>query len=210
MDVEYPELDGLVNKAREGGAKEETKGGSGKTELKITLYSNGFVVDDGAFRPYEAEENKQFMKELNEGYVPKEIQGKYKGGVSVGLEDKRKEAYRPPTPPAYTAYSGAGESMGGTQGKGLEINKNGGGLPPVDEAQPKTTINIRFHNGSNASITLNLTHRVSDIHSYVMEAAPVDGEYQLITGFPPKPLSDPSKTVVEAGLKNARITQKIL
>jgi hypothetical protein len=31
------------------------------------------------------------MKELNEGFVPKEIQEKYKGkgGVNVGLEDKR-------------------------------------------------------------------------------------------------------------------------
>ena len=52
------------------------------------------------------------MKELNDGYVPKEIQDKYKGGVSVGLEDKRKEAYRPPTPPKYVAYSGAGASLG--------------------------------------------------------------------------------------------------
>ena len=40
-----------------------------------------------------------------------------------------------------------------------------------------------------------MTHTVSDIHAYVMNAAPVDGEYSLITGFPPKPLSDPSKTI---------------
>jgi hypothetical protein len=31
------------------------------------------MVDEGEFRPYDAPENKQFMKELNEGYVPKEI-----------------------------------------------------------------------------------------------------------------------------------------
>jgi len=52
------------------------------------------------------------MKELNEGYVPKEIQDKYKGGVSVGLEDKRKEMYTPPPPPKYVAYSGQGMSLG--------------------------------------------------------------------------------------------------
>ena len=74
-------------------------------------------MDEGEFRPYESEENKAFMKELNEGYVPKEIQDKYRGkGVSVGLEDRRKEAFRPPTPPRYVAYSGSGLSMGGTQG----------------------------------------------------------------------------------------------
>ena len=48
------------------------------------------------------------MKELNEGYVPKELQGKHKGGVSVGLEDKRQEEYVPPPPPKYVAYSGQG------------------------------------------------------------------------------------------------------
>jgi len=50
-------------------------------------------------------------------------------------------------------------------------------MPPVDESQPKTTIQIRFHNGERASITLNLSHHVSDIHEYVMTAAPVDGDY---------------------------------
>ncbi len=46
------------------------------------------------------------MAELNQGYVPQEVRDKYPGGISVGLADKRKEAYRPPTPPKYVAYSG--------------------------------------------------------------------------------------------------------
>ena len=178
--------------------------------MKITLYSNGFIVADGPFRQYDAPENKQFMKELNEGYVPNEIRDKYKGGVSVGLSDKRKEAYRPPTPPKYVAYSGQGQSMGGVQGQGLTVDKTAGGLPPVDESKPKTTIQIRFHNGEKASITINLDRRVADIHEYVMSAAPVDGDYQLVFGFPPKALTDPSKTIEEAGLKSAAVTQRIL
>ena len=51
-----------------------------------------------------------------------------------------------------------------------------------------------------------MTHTVNDIHSYVMTAAPVEGEYQLVSGFPPKPLNDPSKTIEAAGLKNAAVT----
>mmetsp|Transcript_27074 Transcript_27074/g.26133 ORF Transcript_27074/g.26133 Transcript_27074/m.26133 type:complete len:148 (+) Transcript_27074:269-712(+) len=147
------------------------------------------------------------MKELNEGYVPKEIQEKYKGkGVSVGLEDRRKDEYRPPTPPKYVAYSGEGQSMGGTQGQGLAVNASAGGKPVVDEGAPSTTVQIRFHNGQTASLTLNLTHTISDIHMFVMTAAPVEGEYQLIAGFPPKPLLDPSQSVAQAGLKSAKIT----
>lgn len=106
MAVENPtDIDGIVEKARQGG-KQHAESGSDKPQLKITLYSNGFVVGDGPFRPYDAPESQQFMKELNEGYVPQEVRGQYKGGVDVGLEDKRKEAYRPPTPPKYVAYSG--------------------------------------------------------------------------------------------------------
>jgi UBX domain-containing protein 1 len=80
----------------------------------------------------------------------------------------------------------------------------------VDESQPTTNLQIRFHNGERVSLKVNLTHRVADIHDYVMNAAPVDGEYSLVSGFPPKALTDPSKTIEEAGLKSASITQKLL
>ncbi len=35
---------------------------------KVTLYRNGFTVDDGAFRDYNDPANKKFMAELNKGY----------------------------------------------------------------------------------------------------------------------------------------------
>ena len=56
---------------------------------------------------------------------------------------------------------------------------------------------------------MNLTHTVADIHSYVMSVAPVEGTYNLVNGFPPKPLTDPSATIESAGLKNAALTQKL-
>lgn len=62
MAVENPaddDLEAIVAKAKAGGQQHATegKGGAPKTELKITLYSNGFIVDDGPFRPYTAPEN---------------------------------------------------------------------------------------------------------------------------------------------------------
>ena len=89
------------------------------------------------------------MKELNDGRVPREIHEQTKGkDISVGLSDKRKERYRPPTPPAYVAYSGQGVSMGGTASAGGTVNKEStDGKPVVDESKETTNINIRFHNG---------------------------------------------------------------
>ena len=53
-----------------------------------------------------------FMKELNEGYIPKELMKKYNKQIGIALEDKRDTKFRPPTPPKYIAYSGEGMSIG--------------------------------------------------------------------------------------------------
>ena len=203
------DVDKIVSKA-----KENTSSGSGPgkegIQLKISLYENGFVVDEGEFRDYEGDQNKQFIKELSEGYVPRELQTKFKGKqVDVSLEDKRTEKYRPPTPPPYVAYQGPGTSLGGADGVGLAVNKETG-MPTIDDSQPTTKIQFRFHNGEKQAVTFNITHTIGDIHLYIMMAAPVDGSYELMSGFPPKPLGDQSLTIEEAGLKGAAITQKIL
>lgn len=118
------------------------------------------------------------MKELNEGYVPKELREKYNKKIGVALEDKRDKAYRPPTPPAYVAYSGTGQSVSDVQGTGGEVNKDAqDGRPVVDEGAPKTNLQIRFHNGERVTLAVNMTHTVNDIHTFIMCAAPVDGEY---------------------------------
>lgn len=48
-------IDALVERARQGGPSAASDGK--KPELKITLYSNGFVVGDDAFRSYDNEES---------------------------------------------------------------------------------------------------------------------------------------------------------
>ena len=75
------------------------------------------------------------MKQLNDGHVPDEIRKpEYRdGGVRVNLDDRRKEEYRPPTPPKYVAFSGSGANLGGASGQGLAVNKEVS-LPIVDES----------------------------------------------------------------------------
>ena len=116
MAVENPpdnDIESIVQQAKQGGKDHAREGGSGATSLKITLYANGFVVGDGAFRNYEAPENQQFMKELKEGNVPSEIRKQYPKGLDVGLEDRRGDTFVPPPPPKYVAYQGEGQSLGG-------------------------------------------------------------------------------------------------
>ena len=103
-----------------------------------------------------------------------------------------------------TSLGEAVKSVGGTVDTAAT-----GGKPVVDESKPKTVIQFRFHNGQRATLDVNLDHKVGDLHNYIATVAPVDGNYELINGFPPKPLNDPSATIEEAGLVKASITQKL-
>ncbi len=72
--------------------------------------------------------------------------------------------------------------------------------PLVDTGSPKTSIRITLYTGQATTLELNLSHTVADIHTYVMSVAPTAGSYQLMSGYPPKPLADPSLTIKAAKL----------
>jgi hypothetical protein len=52
--------------------------------------------------------------------------------------------------------------------------------------------------------------RVSDLYDYVFSVAPVDGEFDLVTGFPPQPCRELGKTVEETGLVGSAVTQRLI
>ena len=107
------------------------------------------------------------------------------------------------------AYQGSGQKMGDVESKGLEVNIEIGS-PLVDKDQPITKINFRFHNGTTALVEFNQTHFVGHIYEYVNAVAPVQGTFNLVSGFPPKPLSDKTITLKEAKLINTSVIQKLL
>ena len=199
-------LDGVVNKAKQGGSVKADE----KTDCKITLYANGFKVDDGEFREYSDPANAEFMKDIKAGYVPKELQQRTGGkGTSIALEDRRQEEFKKPPPPK-EKFGGAAVSLGGaapTQAAVAgEVNlSNEAHKPRVDESKAKTMVSICFHTGKSVKIELNTDHTVRDIMKYVESVAPVAGEYSLIPGFPPKPLTNLDATVEEAKLMKATI-----
>jgi UBX domain-containing protein 1 len=147
------------------------------------------------------------MEELKEGYVPSEIRSQHKGKepMDVGLDDKRSEEFVPPPPPKYVAYGGSGLSMEKVEGVGLGVNKENG-KPNIDPSKPKTRIQFRFHNGERSVIEFNTDHTIGDIHMYVMMAAPVDGSYSLMEGFPPKSIPEADGlSIQDAGLCDSSI-----
>lgn len=110
----------------------------------------------------------------------------------------------------FESFSGKGTSLGGnniSNSVGLEINKNA--KFEVDDSKPKTRINIRLHNGDSITQEFNLTHTLMDVRTFVDRAAPVNGTFDLIEGFPPKPITGDNKTIEELRIQNSTLTQRL-
>ena len=133
------------------------------------MWKNGYQVEDGPFMSYDTPEGKEFMAELDKGYVPKSIQNKYKGGLTVSLNDKRQSEYVPPPPPPYIAFSGQSHSLGGGSSQAVNAKPDLSRKFPVNPNKPKTSINLRYHNGDKQVIEVNLDTPIGQIYNYVRE-----------------------------------------
>ncbi|NWU82928.1 UBX11 protein, partial [Onychorhynchus coronatus] len=49
--------------------------------VPLTLYQNGIVVCNGAFRPYQDPSAQQCLQDIMDGYFPSELQQHYPDGV---------------------------------------------------------------------------------------------------------------------------------
>lgn len=197
---------------------EAMTGGQGPPEgaRRITMYRNGFVLDDGPFRSLDDPANAPFLADLERGFVPRELvpEGGAGSRVDVSLVDKRGEDYTPPPKPAYTAFSGDGMSLGAAAGAADEEAVVRAGAPVeevvVDESQPTTTIQIRTHDRKRIRATFNLTHTIRHVQAYLAQQQGDEAPaYVLMAGFPPKRITDFDQTLEAAGLKNAAITQQL-
>ncbi|KAJ9467559.1 NSFL1 cofactor p47-like protein [Diplonema papillatum] len=182
-----------------------------EVEVRVTLYKNGFVVDEGDLRDKAApEENKQFLTELFEkGLVPREINKQLKARypnqplpeVKFVLEDKASVDFVA----SFKAFKGEGRSMGaGSSDGAISVSAAVDGRElTVDESQPTTTLQLALPNGKRVPAKFNLTHTVKDVVAFVKQSQPDVPAFTLSTSFPRKKLTDLSATIQSAGLTRA-------
>jgi len=211
MAVETPDhVDKIIQKAQQDSGAPCDKADA---TVKITIYKNGFTVNDGPLRSMEDPAEKKFLAALHQGHVPEELRSKYGDKIDMELEIKRGEDYKEPPPPKYVAYSGAGVSLGGaptqTQPQTKTTPQAKVELPKVDDSKPKTRIQLRLHTGQTHEIEVNLDARVAVLFDYAIGLSGVQGQFQLIAGFPPKPLTEVNQTIEEAGLEDSKVIQKV-
>ncbi|ONM16886.1 Plant UBX domain-containing protein 4 [Zea mays] len=131
---------------------------------------------------------------------------------------KRMEDYREPVRPQ-SAFQGVGRTLGGGPSPDESATPAPAPAAPaasrsagivVDDSQPFTSIQLRLADGTRMVARFNMHHTVGDIRSFIDASRPGTARpYQLQTGFPPKQLADPTQTVVQAGLANSVIMQKM-
>ncbi|KJP89377.1 hypothetical protein AK88_01043 [Plasmodium fragile] len=183
---------------------------------RITLYKNGFIVDDGEFRDLNIEENKKFMQNIEAGILPKEFAGKDKT-MNVALKDKSNEVYtKEKTENTNTTYKGQGVKLGSSKTPSVseeEIKKLEASSPTdvknihVDDSKPITTLHVRLYNGKKISHKFNYDHTVEDLFQFVHSYTPIN--FSLFFDFPLKPIERSDQTLQEANLIGMLITQKL-
>merc|ERR1719272_1988827 len=72
----------------------------------ITLYRDGFTINDGPLRPLSDPLNKKFVDDIARGQCPEELKAGASDDVPVSVSDKRGEDYKAPE----AAMTGAASS----------------------------------------------------------------------------------------------------
>jgi UBX domain-containing protein 1 len=178
-----------------------------KNKLKLSLYKNGFILDNGEFRNKNEPANKKFMEEIEKGYIPNELVKKGITDLGIEMDDHRDENYEPPKEEKkFQAFTGLGKSISSVNTEGLHVNKNA--TSNVDRSKPTCKVNIRLFNGEVVSEDFNLSQTLQDVINFVKKKSG-SNNFSLLDGFPPRPLTSYNKTIQELHLEGSLLTQKI-
>jgi UBX domain-containing protein 1 len=190
--------------------------------VKITVYKNGFIVNDGPFRRLGEPANDQFAESLAQGFCPQELiqDGK---PADVQLDNHSSEEYKGPTggnggrtatataTTTTVAFEGQGRSTGSTASAGFIViaGSEGAGMFSLDEPNAKIRIRVNFPDGTKEILKFENHHTVRHfIHR--IETMRVLSRYQILVASQgsPKPLSLTllDQTLTDAGMVNSVVT----
>lgn len=202
MAVERPESDEeMWKRMQENAATSASAPAPGA--YNITMWKDGFTINDGPLRPTSDPLNKKFVDDIAAGQCPEELRAGQTEDVPVSVHDKRGEEYKEPSGPVGVAIGGRAAPAAPAKIDN-PVSAGGDATVAVDDAKPKTKIQIRFHDGSKKAQEFNEEQTVGDLRNFCKQ---VTGQAMTIKGgFPPKPLTDDSQSLKAAGLCGAAVT----
>uniref|UniRef100_A0A0R3S3F6 P97 cofactor p47 n=1 Tax=Elaeophora elaphi TaxID=1147741 RepID=A0A0R3S3F6_9BILA len=200
-------------------------------EVALTMWENGFTVDDGPLRLYNDMPSHSFLQSISEGHIPNELIRLHPGKkIDIRMERRREPYVVKPKPfsgqgrrlgELVPTFASAGNSGQGTGNDAKPANSGSVDLDCVKKAQeaiklidgePTTHVQIRLPSGGRIMGQFNHNHTIGDIRNFLVIAAP-DYAFQpfnLMTTFPNKVLEQENISLKEAGLLNAVIVAKLV
>jgi len=190
--------------------------------ITITMYTNGFTVNHGRFRPIPDPTNELFLEQIKAGDVPAELEPLVKNTnaataeqIAIKIENKDEE-WKDPNAPAQRGYDfnqGRGQTLLTEplhrDGQLSQLPPSTYTLPP-DEQQPPMVVQIVLLNRQRIRLQVSPNTTIAQIYQHVNTLSPVgtDEIYILQGGFPQREFTDGTKTVGELKLNNQALTQK--
>ena len=208
-------------------ARAQSLGNVERNICNITLYRNGFVVGDGQFRSLQDSGNSDFLEALKNGEVPQEMEEEARSQfgpevkeIGVNLVNKSNEDFE--QEPKFVAFTSDGHSMGSSTVSSTFENTRPAEYTPNDSRGPSGTIRLILSDNSQHRVSVNRLYfhpfivinfnvdstTVLELYQHVMFISGLS-TFDILGGFPPKALTEPSVSVKEAGLIGATVRQKI-
>lgn len=181
----------------------------------VTVYRNGFQVDDDAFIPLDSDEGRQFLEAMDKGFVPASLAAKYPDtDLTVNLRDCLQVDY---TPPAYTAFQGHGHRLAAPASSAPAASSSAtaaSGETSYDPARPfdvrddeeKSFVVLLNTRGERKQFAVNpARHTVEDLYSLAHTYQPEVARFLLVErGMPPRKMEAAMRSMTIAAAKLAR------
>ncbi|KAJ2962306.1 hypothetical protein NQZ79_g2545 [Umbelopsis isabellina] len=185
---------------------------------QLTFWRNGFSIGEGPLLRYDDPANEFALNAINSGRAPLSLLDVRPGqAVDVRVAKRLDEDYTPPPKAPPKPFEGAGHRLGSPS---PEVRSSSSSPAPqaqaprasqlnVDTTQPVTSLQIRLSDGTRLVSKFNHTHTIADVRGFINASRPGEANrtYVLRSSFPPKPLTDESLTLADAGLLNSVIVQ---
>ncbi|KAL9292237.1 Plant UBX domain-containing protein 6 [Arabidopsis thaliana] len=165
----------------------------------VTIWRNGFTVDDDPFKSLDDPENAAFLERITSLESPRLLDPLRVQVKLIKCEENFSEL----------------QTLAGSESTSTEPPLTTTQPPSmsslvVDPAAPTTSIQLILADSTRIVTQFNTHHTIRDIRCFIDTSRP-DGskDYQLlIMGSPPTPLSDFDQTIEKAGIANSVLVQK--
>uniref|UniRef100_M4EN53 UBX domain-containing protein n=2 Tax=Brassica campestris TaxID=3711 RepID=M4EN53_BRACM len=208
-DVERAPLPSSSRRLNSRGVKEILSDTPQVVRNFVTIWRNGFTLDDHPLSTLDDPDNAIFLEVVESLESPRVLDSpETKQRFLVTLIRRQQEDFPQDSP---KPFQGVGRTLAEPPASSDSLTTEP--TPSTDPTAPTTSIKVILADGTPIVSRFTTTHHtIRDVRDFIDAATPdASRDYQLLimgTQLPPKPLTDLDQTIEQAGISNSVVTQK--